>query len=351
MVPFAGYSMPVQYTGVLNETKATRSFAGLFDVSHMGQFWVRGKAALIELGRVTTNDLSRLKVGQAQYNMLCNDRGGVIDDIVVYRREEENFFICVNASNRLTDWEWLKSQVAGVSTGVSMTDESDDTALIALQGPQATHILSGFVDPRVIETLKYYWACEARFLDTPVYLSRTGYTGEDGFEIYAPSAAAGSIWDALLEGGRSEGLVACGLGARDTLRTEMGYPLHGHELSSEISPIEAGLSWVVKFSKNFVGKEALSSQLAGPSKLLRGFIMQDRRIARPGYRIFGQNREIGAISSGTFSPHLNAPIALGFIDAKFKDAETLEIQIREDRAIGRVSRLPFVTSHTKQTKV
>ncbi|MBI1861798.1 MAG: glycine cleavage system aminomethyltransferase GcvT [Deltaproteobacteria bacterium] len=344
MVPFAGYSMPVQYSGLLEETKATRATAGLFDVSHMGQFWVRGKAALEEIQAITTNDLNRIQVGQAQYNMLCNPIGGVIDDIIVYRRHPEDLFICVNASNRHTDFDWVKGHLKRST----LTDESDETALIALQGPQSEAVLMKLVDPSHL-ALKYYWACESQMLSRPIYLSRTGYTGEDGFEIYCRAKDAPTIWDTLLDKGHENGLVPCGLGSRDTLRTEMGYPLHGHELSAEISPIEAGLSWVVKFTKSFVGDSVLKSQVEnGPTRILKGLQMEDRRIARPGYRIFDGNSEIGVISSGTFSPHRNAPVALGFVELRLKDAPQFEVQIRGERSVGRTTPLPFVPSRAKR---
>ena len=339
MVPFAGYSMPVQYTGLLEETKATRKMAGLFDVSHMGQFWVRGKSALAELQKVTTNDLSRLAVGQAQYNMLCNEKGGVIDDIVIYRRMDSDYFICVNAGNIVTDWNWLHSNLKGVS----LSNVSEETALIAIQGPQAESIVCGVLNQTI--NLKYYWAVETTFMGHPIYLSRTGYTGEDGFEVYTATNIAGNLWDQLLERGGE--LKACGLGARDTLRTEMGYPLHGHELSSEITPLEAGLGWVVKFTKSFIGDAALKSQAQnGPPKILRGLLVNDRRIPRPGYRIVDQEKIIGSISSGTFSPHLNAPIALGFVNSEYAKNTSLSIQIRETPYEAQVAPLPFVKSHT-----
>ena len=349
MVPFAGYEMPVQYTGVLEETKAVRAAAGLFDVSHMGQFSIRGTNSLLEVQKLVTNDLTKLAIGQAQYNMLCQPDGGVIDDLVVYRRSADETYLCVNASNRKRDFQWMQSHL---SSEVTLEDQSDSTALIALQGPKAEVILMQSCDPKIVTELKYYWAAEAKVAGTPCYLSRTGYTGEDGFEIYCPKEQAAEIWELLLETGRKHGLIPAGLGARDTLRLEMGYPLHGHELSDAISPLSAGLQWVVKLNRAtpFIGREALKHQaLEGPEKVLRAFIVQDRRIARQGYRICLEDKTVvGEITSGTHSPHVNAPIALGFIDKQGVSAEKLFAEVRESLVPVTIVKLPFVPSHTKK---
>lgn len=349
MVPFAGYSMPVQYTSVLDEARAVRSHCGLFDVSHMGQFSVRGKNSLAAVQKLVTNDLSKLSLGQAQYNMLCNEAGGVIDDLVVYRRSEDETYICVNASNRAADFAWMRSHLPSQLT---FTDESDGTALLAIQGPQAEAILSKVSDPATVAAVKYYWATEAKVFNYPCYLSRTGYTGEDGFELYVKTENASEIWEGLLEVGRNLGLVACGLGARDTLRLEMGYPLHGHELSPTISPLSAGLGWVVKLnlSVEYIGQKALQAEATkGSQKVLRGIQVRDRRIARQGYRIMQSDKTIlGDITSGTQSPHLNAPIALGFVDKSAADAKELFVEVRETLVPADVVKLPFVPPHTKR---
>ncbi len=348
MVPFAGYEMPVQYTSVLEETKAVRQHAGLFDVSHMGQFSVHGKNALQAVMGLVTNDLSKLGLGQAQYNMLCNDKGGVIDDLVVYRRADDWAYLCVNASNRALDFQWISSRLPGLS----LEDESEQTGLLALQGPNAQQILSRAVSTDVVSNLKYYWATETKVFSFPCYLSRTGYTGEDGFELYVPAQNAAAIWEQLLELGRKDGLVPCGLGARDTLRLEMGYPLHGHELAPDISPLEAGLQWVVKLDRAlpFVGQKALKNEAAaGPSRRLKGFVVQDRRIARQGYRIVTKEKEpIGIITSGTHSPHLNTPIALGFVSKEHAADEKYYVEVREDLVSANAQKLPFVPSHAKK---
>jgi aminomethyltransferase len=349
MVPFAGYEMPVQYSGILLETQRVRETAGLFDVSHMGQFSLRGKHALEDLQKLVTNDLSRIQMHQAQYNMLCNERGGVIDDLVIYRRSETEVYICVNASNRQVDFDWMKSHLP---SSVSLEDQSDDTALIAIQGPNSESILSKIVDAEIAKNLKYYWATDTQLLKSlPCFLSRTGYTGEDGYELYVKASDAGKIWEYLLEIGRSEGLIPVGLGARDTLRTEMGYPLHGHEISQSITPLEAGLNWVVKLEKTtpFIGQEVLRKQAAeGVSKKLRAFIIQDRRLARPGYRIATKTQKlVGEITSGTQSPHVHAPIALGFVESAYAEDELL-VQVRESFVPCQTAKLPFVPSHTKR---
>ncbi len=349
MVPFAGYEMPVQYTGVIDEIKTVRRDAGLFDVSHMGQVSIRGKNALAEVNKLVTNNVEKLNLGQAQYNMLCNDRGGVIDDLVVYRRSAEEVFICVNASNRHEDVAWMKSKLGA---GVEFRDLSDETALLAIQGPKAEAILCKLSNPDKVRNLKYYWATETTVFDRPCYLSRTGYTGEDGFELYLPAKEAAAVWERLLEIGRPDGLAPIGLGARDTLRLEMGYPLHGHELSKDLTPLASGQTWVVKLDKPvpYIGQKALQAEAAaGPEKQLKALLVDDRRIPRAGYRICLEDRTVvGEITSGSLSPHLNQPIALGFVGKRWVDSK-LFVEVRESLIPARVAKLPFVPSHTKKT--
>jgi len=348
MVPFAGYEMPVQYQGVLDETRATRAAAGLFDVSHMGQVVVRGSAALDGLQRLVTGDLSKIAVGQAQYNMLCDERGGVIDDLVVYRREPDEFYLCVNASNRDADVAWLR---AGLPRGVELVDESDDTALLALQGPRAEELLAPLVSGTDLKALRYYWGARAELLGAPAFISRTGYTGEDGFEIYLPASAALGIWDGLLERGRALGVVPVGLGARDTLRLEMGFPLHGHEISREISPLEAGLGWVVKLAKTtaFTGQSMLAAQAKeGPRRALRGLVTDDRRIPRQGYSVVdASGTTVGQITSGTFSPHTQTPIALALLN-RTAPTDGLAVTVRDARVPVSVVKPPFVPSRVRK---
>lgn len=349
MVPFAGYDMPVQYTGVIEETKGCRSQVGLFDVSHMGQFSLRGSNVLSHLQKLVTNDLTKLALHQAQYSLLCNEKGGVIDDLIIYRRSEEEVYICVNASNRLLDFQWMREHLP---SQVSLIDQSEQTGLIAVQGPQAEALMSKLAPQSLVTQLKYYWAMDTEIAGIPLLLSRTGYTGEDGFELYVKDENTEAIWNLLLQEGRPFGILPCGLGARDTLRLEMGYPLHGHEISAEISPLQAGLNWVVKMEQipSFIGKDALlNQQAAGPSPVLKAFTIQDRRIARQGYEIVNETKQtIGHISSGTFSPHLNTPIALGFINTTGLSTEKFFVKVRNDLIPARLSSLPFVPSRVKR---
>lgn len=348
MVPFAGYEMPVQYTGLLEEAKNTRLKAGLFDVSHMGQFTLKGANTLEKLQRLVTNDLSKMKLGQAQYNMLCNDRGGVIDDLVVYYRNENETFICVNASNRELDFDWMKERLKGED----FKDISDDTALIAIQGPEAEAIMKNASPKDTVTNLKYYWGVDTTLFGKPCLLSRTGYTGEDGFEIYIDKKFAVEAWEKLLEAGQPNGILPVGLGARDTLRLEMGYPLHGHEISDTITPLEANLGWVVKLDKTipFVGQSALQKEkMEGSRRTLKAFIVEDRRIARGGFKITTtEGTVVGEITSGTHSPHVNAPIALGFVDTKHANDTHFKVQVRTDLIPMKVTTLPFVPSRVKK---
>lgn len=350
MVPFAGYEMPVQYSGVLEEAKTVRSQIGLFDVSHMGQVSLRGKNVVAEVNRLVTNDLSKVALGQAQYSMLLNPEGGVIDDIILYRRSEEEVFICVNASNRHVDFAWFQEHLAGK---LSLEDQSDDLSLLAIQGPFAEQVMASCSDDSVAKDLAYYWAAEAKVFGVPCYLSRTGYTGEDGFEIYVENSKAPEIWNGLMDAGRPHGIVAVGLGARDTLRLEMGYPLHGHEISPTISPLEAGLQWVVKMKKadGFIGLPALQKTAAegGPRRQLRGFAVEDRRMARQGAKIYTPEKKcVGEVTSGTFSPHLHHPIALGFVESSVAAQKDFLLEVRDQFVPMHVHPLPFVPSHTKK---
>ncbi len=348
MVPFAGYEMPVQYTGLLEEAKNTRLKAGLFDVSHMGQFTLKGTNTLEKLQKLVTNDLSKMKQGQAQYNMLCNNAGGVIDDLVVYFRSEKETFICVNASNRDVDFAWMKEHLKTEE----FKDISDETALIAIQGPEAEAILMKACPKETVLNLKYYWAVDTILFGKPCLLSRTGYTGEDGFEIYIDKKYATEAWEKLLEAGQANGIMPVGLGARDTLRLEMGYPLHGHEISDTITPLEANLGWVVKLEKTipFFGQQALQKEkIEGSRRTLKAFIVEDRRIARGGFKITTEEGTVvGEITSGTHSPHVNAPIALGFVDTKYANALNYKVQVRTDLIPMKVTTLPFVPSHVKK---
>ncbi len=349
MVPFAGFEMPVQYSGLLEETKACRATGGIFDVSHMGQISIQGPGALESFQKLVTNDLTRLSPNQVQYHLLCNPEGGVIDDILVYLKSSEELFLCVNASNRSEDFHWIREQLP---KNISVTDESDSFSLIAVQGPQAHSLIQRLAPRTLLEKLFYYGSTPATVGGISVLLSRTGYTGEDGFELYVQNEQAAPLWETLISEGNGIGMIPCGLGARDTLRLEMGYPLHGHELSKSISPLQAGLQWAVKLNsvKEFVGRSALVNQLnEGVSPVLKAFLVEDKRMARQDYPIANLDHKIiGKISSGTFSPHLNQPIALGFVHKEASQENAYFVKIRNDWIPMSSTALPFVPGKVRK---
>jgi aminomethyltransferase len=343
IVPFAGYQMPVQYpTGILAEHRAVRERAGLFDVSHMGEFIVRGGDALGFVNHVTTNDAARLQVGQAQYSVFCNQQGGALDDCIVYRFAD-HFMLVVNASNRDKDREWI-AQYTG-KYGVQLADHSDDIALLALQGPRAAEILAGLTAAS-LESIQYYHFAEEKVADRKAIVSRTGYTGEDGFELYVDASDAAAVWDALLDAGKPFALGPIGLGARDSLRLEMGYILYGNDLDEEHTPLEAGLGWVTKFDQpEFVGKSALAAQkAAGLTRKLIGFRLNERGFPRHGYEVRWRGEPAGVVTSGTVSPMLEQGIGLAYvrIDAA-KPGTTIDIMVREKATSAEVVKTPFYT--------
>jgi len=339
MVNFGGWDMPVSYSGVLKEHEAVRSKAGLFDVSHMGEIRVEGEEALAFLQHLTCNDLSKAKDGQCQYNILMNEQGGAVDDIIVNRIDEKHFLVCVNASNAEKDWEWMNQHAPKFKA--KLENQSADYALIALQGPLASKILSPFAD---VSTLKPFHFAESGFAGKKVLIARTGYTGEDGFEIYCKPDEAAWIWEKLLEEGKPLGLLPCGLGARDTLRLEMAYPLYGHELSEELGPLEAGLDWVVKIDKgDFIGKAALlrkKEQGVSPKRV--GIMMQEDGIAREGYPLFSGGEKVGRVVSGTYSPSLDKNIACGYVRSDIaKIGAEISVEIRGKKKLAQVLDTPF----------
>ncbi len=340
MVNFGGWEMPVSYSGVLKEHHAVRTKAGLFDVSHMGEIWVEGPEAEAYLQFLTCNDLSLAQNGQCQYNLLMNEQGGAIDDIIVNKINSNTFLVCVNASNTEKDWAWFQKQAKNFN--VKIENKSKEYALIALQGPEAENILSNFC-PK-ISALKTFYFCEDYFKERKILIARTGYTGEDGFEIYCKPEEAAFIWNALLEKGAPLGLVPCGLGARDTLRLEMAYPLYGHELSDEIGPLEANLGWVIKINKgNFIGKEALMSKKEnGISPKRIAFIMQEDGIARAEYPIFSGDDKVGWVASGTYSPSLDKNIGCGYVRSDIaKINNDIWIEIRGKKKLAKVVAMPL----------
>lgn len=340
LVDFAGWEMPVQYQGVIDEHRAVRRAAGLFDVSHMGEIEVRGTDALEFCQRLTANDLSRMHAGHAQYNLLLNERGGVIDDVIFYRIDDNAFFVCVNAANTEKDFAWLRARAAG---GVEVENVSDRYAQVALQGPRAEKILQPLATV-ALAALKSFRFVFADVASIRCLTARTGYTGEDGFELYCDAARGLDLWNALLEAGASEGLVPAGLGARDTLRLEKAYPLYGHELDETTTPLEAGLDWVTKLSKpDFMGREALLQQKErGIGRKLVGLEMRGPGIARAGYGLFKEEASIGRVTSGTRSPSLDKSIALGYVDtAHAETGEPVDVEIRGRRIPACIVALPF----------
>ena len=345
MVDFGGWDMPVQYSGVIDEHLAVRQAAGLFDVSHMGEVEVTGPNALAFIQQLTINDASKLVDGQIQYSALCYPEGGIVDDVTLYRFNDSRFLFCVNASNTDKDFAWMQKVLANSAmTDVTLNNRSAEFAQIALQGPKAEEILAGLTDVSLAD-LVYYHFCEGDVAGVNMIISRTGYTGEDGFELYLPASAAVEIWRQLMKAGATYGLLPIGLGARDTLRLEKGYALYGHELSREISPLEAGLAWITKLDNDdFVGKATLVAQKAdGVPRRRVGLVMQERGIPREGYPVFVGDREVGVVTSGTMSPTLKVGVALALVEPDVAKADTeLEVAIRNRRMRTVVTRPPFV---------
>ncbi|HEU5210826.1 MAG TPA: glycine cleavage system aminomethyltransferase GcvT [Longimicrobiales bacterium] len=341
IVPFAGYEMPVQYpTGIIQEHRAVRERAGLFDVSHMGELEVRGGDALGLVQYITTNDASRVAVGQAQYTVLCNEDGGAIDDCIVYRFED-HYMIVVNASNQDRDRDHVMKHAERFGTQV--TDRSDETALLALQGPRAQRVLEKLTEAQ-LNTIAYYHFAEGDIGDVPAIISRTGYTGEDGFELYLPAESAVRVWRLILEAGQEEGVVPVGLGARDSLRLEMGYILYGNDLDERRTPLEAGLGWVTKLDKGeFIGREALRQQKeAGVRDRLVAFVLKERGFPRHGYEIRIDGEPAGEVTSGAHAPSLEQGIGLAYVPADAaRPGTAIEVMVRGKPVPAEIVRPPF----------
>ncbi len=345
MVDFAGYSMPVSYTGINEEHAAVRNNAGVFDVSHMGEFILKGENALDLIQRVTSNDASKLTEGKAQYSCLPNINGGIVDDLIVYCIEENKvYMLVVNSGNIEKDWKWISSHN---TKGVEMHDISEKTCLLAIQGPNATKILQSLTDVDIMN-LKYYTFVKGNFAGVDnVLISATGYTGSGGVEIYFEdiNGAADKIWDKIFEAGKSNGLKPIGLGARDTLRLEMGYCLYGNDIDDTTSPLEAGLGWITKFTKEFVAKEILEKQKAeGVLQKLVGLEMVEKGIPRHGYDLKDHmGATIGRVTSGTQSPSLGKAIAMGYVNSGFSAIDTqVYVKVRDKLLIAKVVKMPFV---------
>ncbi len=338
-IEFAGFKMPVEYEGILKESLAVRTGCGLFDVSHMGQILVVGSGAVEFLQFVTTNNLAGLRDHSCQYTLICNHHGGIVDDAILYRFSKERFLLCVNAVNRRKVFTWL-SERAGHS--VSVKDVSDEYALMALQGRNALDVLSSLGVPEP-STIKRFHFATARVAGIKTILSRTGYTGEDGFELYVSPSDADTVWTALMEEGRKYGLKPCGLGARDVLRIEAGYPLYGNELTESTSPVEAGLTRFVYMNKEFIGKESIEKKLKeGPRQVLLGFKMEGKAIPRKCYPVRKDHRLIGHVTSGTWSAVLHCAIGMGYMDRASAVVDSpVEIEIRRRPYRAFIKKLPF----------
>jgi aminomethyltransferase len=346
LVDFAGWEMPIQYTGVVDEYQTVRRAAGLFDVSHMGRLVVSGKAALSFLQRVTTNNVEKLGVLESQYSMVCNETGGILDDIFIYRIRPQEYLLCVNASNRHKIAAWLNDQASNV-TAVSVRDRSSELAQLALQGPASRLILSS-LGIAGIEDLKLRACLDTHLIGAPAWITRTGYTGELGYELYVPSDHALSIWNELLTVGKSSGLKPAGLGARDLLRLEMAYLLYGNDISEDTTPVEAATEWVVDLNKgDFIGRKVLQRQEdSGVTKRLVAFELTQKAVPRHGFKILSDNasggKEIGEVTSGNLSPILQKGIGLGYVPAQVATVgSSICIDIRGRAMPAVIARPPF----------
>lgn len=346
IVDFAGFEMPIQYTGVIEEHQAVRKAAGLFDVSHMGEFEFKGPDALQFLNDLTANDVAKLTAGKAQYSLLLNEKGGVVDDILIYRLGEEHFWMVVNAANIEKDWEWIEKIQRSKCKNQNLKSKniSKQIALLALQGPKALDILKKLTSEPIDQLKTFHFLKGTLAGQNNCIIARTGYTGEDGSEIFCEANQAVVIWQKILEAGKPYGALPCGLGARDTLRLEARLSLYGHEITDETNPFEAGLGWVVKMGKpNFIGREALAK--IGEQGLLRtlvGFKMCEKSIPRQGFSILAEEKPVGYVTSGTFSPTLQMGIGLGFVPLRLKAIGTkFNIDIRGKQKLAEVVEVPF----------
>lgn len=342
MVPFAGFNMPVQYSGINDEHETVRTAVGMFDVSHMGEFILKGEKALDLIQKVSSNDASKLYDGKVQYGYLPNENGGIVDDFLTYKIDDTTYLLVVNASNIEKDWNWISKFN---TEGVEMKDISDETSLFAVQGPKAADALQKLTDIE-LAPMEYYSFQKGVFAGVEnVLVSATGYTGAGGFEIYVANEHAEKVWNAIIDAGKEYGIKPIGLGARDTLRLEMGFCLYGNDIDDSTSPLAAGLGWVTKFTKDFVNSENLKAEKEkGVSQKLVGFEMIDRGIPRHDYEIVdAEGNKIGRVTSGTQSPSLKKSIGLGYVDAAFaKDGSEIFISIRNQPIKAVVRKPPFV---------
>ncbi len=338
MVPFAGYEMPIQYAGIVAEHRAVREAAGLFDLSHMGEFYFDGPAALAAVDRLVSSDIAGLAVGQARYGLLCNERGTIVDDVIVYRTGADHVLMVVNAANIEKDAAHVRRHL---KKDVGFVDQSAGTALIAIQGPRAADILVRIAGGSVA-ALPPFGVKSARAAGAEATIARTGYTGEDGFEVFVDNADAVQVWQALLVAGRGDAVVPVGLGARDTLRLEARFSLYGNDIDETTGPIEAGLGWTCKLDKDFVGREAVAKQKAdGPKRRIVGLVV-DGGVARHGYDVISDGQVVGQVTSGTYGPTVAQNIALAYVPAELsKVGTTLAVHIREKDVPATVVKTPF----------
>ncbi len=341
MTSFAGYSMPVQYKGLKHEHEVVRKAVGVFDVSHMGEFFIRGPHAEELLQKISSNDASKLFVGKAQYSCMPNERGGIVDDLIIYKTKEDEFLLVVNAANIQKDWDWIQSHN---DVGAELIDASEQWSLLAIQGPKAANAMQSLTDTD-LENIKFYTFEVGDFAGCPnVIISATGYTGSGGFEIYVPNESAEQVWNAVLEAGSEDGIEPIGLGARDTLRLEMGFCLYGNDIDDTTSPIEAGLGWITKFTKDFINSEALKKQKEeGVEHKLAAFELKEKGIPRKDYPILdADGNTIGRVTSGTMSPSLDKPIGLGYIPTSLKkEGNEIFIGVRKKKLKAEIVKLPF----------
>jgi aminomethyltransferase len=342
MVPFAGYDMPVQYTGVIAESLAVRESAGMFDVSHMARLWLRGERSFSFLEWVTSNDVSKLANGAGQYSLLPNERGGTVDDIILYRVSQDTFRMVVNAANHAKDVQWLQAQnrhgIGGEGAqggfGVSITDDTDETAMIAVQGPASEAIVADLSStPDALRSAPPFGLNDVEIAGVRCFAPRSGYTGEDGFELICSAGDAVRLWGALI----AAGVVPCGLGSRDVLRVEAGLPLYGHELADDLSPIAAGLGWVIGKSKEFIGSKAINeARTIGVPRRIVGIKLRSRRLLEPGMKVFADGSQVGEVTSGVYSPLFECSLAFALVDSAIGFDTPCEIEVRGSREPGTI---------------
>jgi len=349
LVPFAGWNMPIQFAGVLSEHTCVRERVGLFDVSHMGEIEIKGKDAKKFLQFLLSNNVEKMLDGSILYSLMCYETGGVVDDLLAYRFSENHYFLCVNASNSDKDYDWIARHAS--SFNVNIKNTSSETSQLALQGPDAKNVLQSLCDIS-LDDLSYYNFRKGMVNNVESLISRTGYTGEDGFELYLSPEKVSEVFRSLMEQGRSYGIQPIGLGARDTLRIEMGYPLYGNEIDNNPTPLDAGLGWVIKFDKGeFLGRESLLKQKeqGGSRRKLVGVKLLTRGVLRAHYQVLKNGESVGEVASGTFSPTLNTGVGLCYLSREYSDVGNhLDIKIRDQLVAAEVVKLPFVPSRVKK---